>query len=504
MLARRFPFHPPLLLMLAALAGRAIFLPFSQGAYTDGILAIETFRFGLSYWPPLYALAARALFWLPGVDLQMAGRLVSLLAGALTVLPLMALAGRLFGHRAARWAAIVWIVSPLPMRWSLQVMTDPLMILLWAGALAALASAIDLRPPHHLRPAAPDPRAAFSTLLLASLLGALATLTRYQGIFLLAPMLIAAWWLGRGRPAIWFALLPWLVVPAWLGREGLGPLLAHFEQIGERAHGITLYALLAEEFLMRAPYFFGWGIFAFMIYGLLRADWSNSRTRAAGWTALYLTVAVLALQAVFMSFQERYLLPLAPLVCLFAGQGFAVWQGRIAGRSRWFLIPIAAALGHALVFSALVAFWQGQPFHDLEQATRLVSQIPAQSAPRVWTNEFYNPRVDSQAGPPKVVFWLGDQRPVGFLPPEAWNALAPGDVIIYSNWYFPGSHSDFLQFVASQARARNLRLLARHSRRAVPLLPDLMPPDLGVNQHPNAVAFRYQPILFETFVLQAP
>src|SRR5262249_7060362 len=83
----------------------------------------------------------------------------------------------------------------------------------------------------------------------------------------------------------------------------------------------------------------------FFLYGLMRVNWGTVRLRWSGYAALYLTLAILALQAVFSSFQERYLLPLLPLVCLYAGHGLGTWERRMEKRGLRFWVVAGPALG---------------------------------------------------------------------------------------------------------------------------------------------------------------
>lgn len=509
-MARPVKLRDDLIAVAAALAWRGFFLPLANGAYTDGVLALDTFRFGLSYWPPFYAIVARLFAWIPGVGLENAGRLVSFLAGALAVIPIMALTKTLFGRRAARWAAVAWIVSPMPMRWSLQPMTDALMVALWSGSLASVALAVAAwRPDQFIhsegRPIAPDPKAGSRWLLIASLLGTLATLTRYQGIFLLIPIAAVMAWrmLAKKtqdsglRTQDCLSILPWLAVPLWLAREGITPLLTHFRQIEDRATRPIDYWMMVEEFVMRGPYFVTWGLFGFFLYGLFRVNWSTWRLRWAGWIGLALMLAILALQSAFMSYQERYLFPLVPLVCVFAGHGFATWQRRCESNRLRFAAVGGPAIAYALVFAGVVAWSQTQPFEDFKLAAERVAEMPAASIGRVFTNESYNAKVDAEVGPPKAIFWSG--RAVKYLPQSIWSTLQPGDVVIFSNWYAQLPLAQFHDFINAQMQAMPLRLVGDFHSSALPLFPDLVP---RLNQNPMAMNFRYQPQNFETVVLQ--
>jgi 4-amino-4-deoxy-L-arabinose transferase-like glycosyltransferase len=495
---------------LAALAWRAAFLPACDGSYTDGILQVECFRYGLTYWPPLYALMARVTSWIPGFGLEGGGRAASLLAGALVMLPLGAMGRRLFGLRAAFWAMAAWLVAPMALRWSLQVMTDMPMTALWTGALAALVIAVEAFLPELFpdgQGRAPRPRQGLQWLALATLLGVLAALTRYQGVLLAPLTLLAAWRLAPvarargGRPGrLWATQLGWLLVVAWALRHGTAPLANHFAQIHQRAGDqgamfslVQVYLNMFESFLLLSPYFFAYGLFGFMLFGLLRVNWATARLRWLGWMALGLTLAVLALQSVFSSFQERYLLPLLPLACLFAGHGLATWERHCEGRQWRFWGLAGPTLAHALVMGALVGAWQGTPFRDIKQAARFIrDHVSAAAGRRVVTNEFYNDKI----GAVKVNFWSGG-RPVTML---GTTRLVTGDLVLVSSFYAGGPDPYMRLIQTLKANPAIEPMHAPFGCRSIPLFPDLMPEPY--NQNPMAWNLRYAPQSFQTTVFR--
>ncbi|HOE95920.1 MAG TPA: glycosyltransferase family 39 protein [Candidatus Sumerlaeota bacterium] len=510
-------------LTVSALLWRGLFFPVTQGAYTDGILQIDAFRQGLTFWPPLYGLLSRLFVWLPGVGLEGSARIVSWLAGAAVVPVLFAMALRLFGRRAAIYAAVVWLVSPMALRWSVQVMTDMTATALWSAALGALLLAYEQALPE-LFPSpprgAPSPRRTFEWLLIGSLLGTLATLTRYQGILLLPPMALASAHLDRvlrhRNPSgterrTWWGLLPWVAVPLWLLRQGPGPLENHFRQIGERGSQLdffqTLYGvywLQFEEFLRALPVFLTLGITGFLLYGLLRTRWETARLRWFGWLALYLMLAILALQSVFSSFQARYLLPLLPLVCLFAGHGFATLDRHVKRRPVYWAVA-GAALGYSLLMALLVGVWQGSPFLDLKQAALYINaQEDLRADARVYTNELYN--ADIQGA--KLRFWLNDREV--YLEPATAALMQgslrdnppprEGDLLVLSSAYGGGiaPYRSLIENLQQQGMARVRR---RFPHRLIPFLPDIMA-EPGTHQNPLALVLRYRMQVFETTVME--
>jgi len=492
------------------LVWRLLFLPVSQSSYTDGILQVDMFRQGLSYWPPLFALMARALAWLPGVGLEGAGRLVALLAGVLILFPLCAAARRLFGLRAAFWAMAAWLASPMALRWSLQCMTDMPALALWTAALAALILGLEQYLPGLFPQAGPAPEPSARTgnqwLLIASLTAALATLTRYQGILLLPLILVAVWTCARVARSLptraynaWLTLLPWLAVAGWGALQGMRSLAMHRQQIGQRASVVSYWEFF-ESFLLIAPYFVTYGLFGFFLYGLFRTQWSTARLRWTAWACLYLGLAVLVGQSIFQSFQERYLLPLLPLICLFAGHGLAVWERRCERHPLRFWGLAGPTLAWGLLFSALVAVEQGSPFLDLKQAALEVRRLNRPAA-QVFSNETFNPLISTV----KTSFWSG--RSVTLLDSEAVNAgaLKPGDLIVLSS-YNAGGLEAYRELKAQLIQGLPARPIHESfARTALPLLPDIMQesgPKSGTAQSPAAWYFRNRRQYFETALLE--
>ncbi len=117
----RRPWLVPVLLLLINLVLRLLFLDWHYATYTDSVdymTALDTIRGTIIL--PAYPFAIDLLERLTA-DPQLAGRLVSILAGVLCVLPLFGLTELVFGRRAAVIAAGLYTVSPLLLRWSLRV-----------------------------------------------------------------------------------------------------------------------------------------------------------------------------------------------------------------------------------------------------------------------------------------------------------------------------------------------------------------------------------------------
>ena len=215
-----------------------------------------------------------------------------------------------------------------------------------------------------------------------------------------------------------------------------------------------------------------------------------------GWVCLYLTLGILGLQSVFSSYQSRYLLPLVPLVCLFAGHGLAVWERRQEQHPwrLWGLVLPTIIWG--LVFSALVAALQGNPFRDIKDAALFVRGMNLPDSRRVLSNEVYNQ--EQKIGAVKVSYWTGK--------PEVMNLYTTrpmaGDIIVLSNAYPPGGLENYRRMRDELIQRLPARMLHRpFGRFAWPLLPDIMQ-EPGTAQNPLGWYLRYQRQYFETTVLE--
>lgn len=130
-------------LILAALALRLAYLPTELSVTPDGTYYLSIGRAliggnleaGLSdYWPPLYPLLI-GLASLVVHPLELAGRIVSVIAGTLLLLPLYALARSTFGSRTAWIAAGIAAVHPALIVDSVKVLSEATYTFLFLCAL---------------------------------------------------------------------------------------------------------------------------------------------------------------------------------------------------------------------------------------------------------------------------------------------------------------------------------------------------------------------------------
>jgi len=417
-------------------------LPCNEAEYTDGILQLTLFSKGNPYWPPLYSALSVALGSLLG-DLEKGGRVVSAVLGGLAIVPLMLIAHRMAGHRAANFAGLIFIVLPEPMRWGIRVMTDATFLTLFAFSVYLLM------PPNERGWL--DPR----RLALASLCAVLASLTRYQGMILLLPIAYALIQGFYRRQKMWLPLLAqglWLAVPAWMLREGF----AHAQQFSDRSGselGLTkldtllAYWNLAESYIYLFPYSVTFGVFGVFLAGVFSPV--NAQKLPGRWLLgmLILTgMALMAAQAAFGIFEFRYMMPLLVFIVPYTGVGLlrideALHQWRMPALAVFCLVLVPPML---LNMGSLVL--QRETFGDIKAAAQYAGELTAAES-RIFTNEFYNAKMPVV----KASFYAGRKvlpDPVfrrflqySFAPDSDLPTLAPeerlqvGDVILFCTLY---------------------------------------------------------------------
>src|SRR5690606_21790656 len=107
---------------------------------------------------------------------------VSAICSGAAIIPLYFMARRAYGTRAALYTGIFYITAPVAARWGIRLMTDATFSLFFFWACERVCSVADER----------DVRVAKRGVLFAALFATLAALTRYQGLMLVPPVLVAA------------------------------------------------------------------------------------------------------------------------------------------------------------------------------------------------------------------------------------------------------------------------------------------------------------------------
>jgi 4-amino-4-deoxy-L-arabinose transferase-like glycosyltransferase len=141
----------------------------------SGVDQCASDAYDLNVYPILLAAFHRA-----GLDWETAAKIWGVLAGSLTVLPLYGWARRVFDERVALLAGILYAVHPKLIEWSPELMRDPTFWLLFALALYCAWRAVTEVLP-----------AWFAAAGVATFL---AIHTRFEGWFLLWPLLLWSLW----------------------------------------------------------------------------------------------------------------------------------------------------------------------------------------------------------------------------------------------------------------------------------------------------------------------
>jgi 4-amino-4-deoxy-L-arabinose transferase-like glycosyltransferase len=301
---------------------------------------------------PLYPLAIALVEPLAG-DWELAGRLVSAVAGALLVIVAWALTRSLLGEDVARLAAILVAVHPALVRAGTAVMPEALYALALACGIWAGRRGLTAGPP--------------AWLPVAGALFGLAYLARPEGVayllgLLAAVALVTAGDLGRARAlAAWGggALAAWLLVAApylvyLRGSQGRWTLS------GKLAHNLAL-----EQGTAGAPSSWPWRLLenAYLFekyalpellpaaFALLVLPGVIARARRPGWLGrdgVLLAACLPPFAALAFHIESRFFFPVLPFLLPFAAAG-AIWvAGALVAERYRPRLALALTLGVAL------------------------------------------------------------------------------------------------------------------------------------------------------------
>lgn len=394
--------------MIVSLLLKLTVININGGEYTDGILQLLVFKIDSGLYPPLYG-ALSYLVSLFGTDLETAGKIVSISASVLTLVPLFYMAKFLAGSTSAKFSLILFSVCALQWRWSLRVMTDSLYLFFSTLALYCIIRTVAA----YLDSRKTSERESQMGLIVISdrffacgiIVSALSVLTRYQGI-VFAPLIaitgilliIMRWRVSRGLkisvvpPWSSFALLSWITVPIWMWYHGF----VHQGQFSERAVQTNQGMMLAwwntfESFVLISPYYFGYPIMVLAIAALLNklGQIEPGRKKAFIWCWLIPSLLLLVLHSIFGSFQYRYMLPILPLGCIVAGIGATNLEDYFRLREKAWVFRMAFMGGIIyLAFQSLsVVYLQSETFADQKIVAKKLKEYPKEVP--VYANELY-------------------------------------------------------------------------------------------------------------------
>jgi 4-amino-4-deoxy-L-arabinose transferase-like glycosyltransferase len=358
-------------------------------------LAAGDFQAGLSvYWPPLYPLLV-GLSSLIFPDAEFAGRLVSVLAGALLVIPCYSLMRRWHGERAANVGVGLVALHPLLIYYSTVLLTESTYTLLFTcGVLAGWSALSSGRSRAFLLAGATfgacyllKPEAAgFLLLLLVPTLGrrlfdkssSFKIAARNALLLCAGFMLLAAPYIFylRERTGTW-TLSGKVAAHLWQGSRLAGGELA--PTIAPLVPDMTTAIVQLTKALRFEHEIFNFifpPTFVLLVgLGLFRKRWTGSRARRE----LYLfsfVAATLAGYSVTLP-NIRFIVPLLPLLLCWLANGvveFAEWTSDTLARARGasrlmpfvkkIVVPLVVALLLASLLPLSVYLWRGDKWSD--------------------------------------------------------------------------------------------------------------------------------------------
>lgn len=384
----------------------AVFYLERAKALAGGDLEFALSRLGLNPYPWLLAGLYRL-----GLDWELAGTTLSLSAASLAVVPLWALTCRLFNPTVATVTALLYAVHPELIEWSPEIIRDPLFWLLFTSTLY-----LGHRACETLR---------WSDFLATGAALSLAILTRFEGWFLLAPLVGWAVLVTRRQPqsgprialgsVACLAVLPLLIVAINLtalrgharwewGRLDHVALAAHW--ISDWYEGNSRTSHIAGQLPAtdsgreideaRGPV---------ASWSLRSAVWGYGHTLRRSFRHLYFFAAIVGF---LLAWRRRLGRDEVPLWILAALQLVAVWiyfwqQREINAR---YMLPVLlvalpyAALTYVAIFDALAARWARLDRRSVRGAMTLALMlvVAAPGLSEAWSRPFEGRYVKAHLG----------------------------------------------------------------------------------------------------------
>jgi hypothetical protein len=330
-------------------------LAFGTGDLNPHNFLYPTLYFYLLFgWMGAYFVAARAvgvvgslaeferLYFVDPTSIYLAGRALSVVAGAATIVAVYVLGRRLFGRRAGLAAALFLAVAPLHVRDSHYVKHDVVATL--AIACASIATLSLLSPPMRGVPA--------RKLLWAALTAGMACAIHYYAVFVVLPLALAIWWSAPTRrdavkdialacviaAGTFFTLSPFILgepLTAWRDITANRQIVMDRAMAGHRGLLPTAPAYLAMLWRDAA----GTPAIILAAFGAIGLAVQSRRT-AAVFLAFPMVYFLFVSNTVAAS---RYLNPLLPFVVVLAGGAVELFSRR----TRWAL-AVTAALAAAV------------------------------------------------------------------------------------------------------------------------------------------------------------
>lgn len=449
-----------------ALILRLLFLNWNSAEYTDSIFFMTMFaKVRSSAWPPLYPALIQA-FNLLFRDLELSGKLISIIAGAMTVLPIFYLGRKIYDEQTGLYAALLFSVTPVALRWNIRVMTDSMFVFLFLLSLWYLLEFYS----NYDR----------NKLILSTFISGLAIATKYQGLVLL-PLLVVAF-LIYIRKNGWRKVFPvlggwvsWLIVIFWLYHQGCEQW-SHYQKSMQTTPG---YAPLicAETYLTILPYILTYPVFIFTCYGLFKSKNQKLFLAISG----YLIVALLIAHSFYYSFQTRYWLSIIPILLILAAYGIT----SLKEKSRRIVLTICILC--SLIFSLAVLYFQRDTYGDLKRSALYIRDHLRGKT--IFSDETI--KTSFWAEVPIKMFDLENIKPDSYVVLHS----------LYTQVYYPQAYPNLAREIKTFMKDYKLKKIYETKSEIVPLLPDIMSSPPFTN-HPGWASARYQRQYFHSVIFR--
>ena len=348
---------------------RLLLLNWNAAEYTDGIYYMTQDILQGKY-PPLYPALIHLLNFIFN-DLEFTGKLISMLAGALSIFPIYQIGKQVYNPKTGLYAVLLYSVSPMMLRWSIRVMSDATFGLFF---ILSIWFAVRLWRSQKKQ-----------DLIWCTFTAGLCALTRANGVLLL-PLLVFLYVLYLRKNSlkqlvlspVWAGALPWFLLLAWLLLGGTSfSNYSSYAFIGRGEGLIPSVFFFAENFTFHFESLV-WEVTAlivlfacFGIYQSLHLPENNTGTRYF-WLGLcvYTFVAWFGGMSVYSAWQHlaaRHFYAIVPLILLLSGYGiYSI--GYHLGRRRLFLASLVGCILFSLVFSAASLYYQRDSLGDVKRA----------------------------------------------------------------------------------------------------------------------------------------
>jgi 4-amino-4-deoxy-L-arabinose transferase-like glycosyltransferase len=474
----------PVLFLLALLL-RLSLLNFNAAEYSDAIHYM-TFSFDKAHYnpqPPLYPIFI-AIFRYFFSDPELGGKLISIVAGSLTVFPIFYMGSLLFNRTVSALSVILYLFSPFVMKYDIRVMTEALFTFLFILTTYGLLKYLTLREAR--------------SLSLATFASGLCVLTRWHGLVFI-PLLGLGYWQyfrhdnRKQHPKtdfffLAFSFLPWLFFVLWFISSG-------FTQPGMFDPPRSWKDLLTgwmniETYAMMFPYFLTYPIFITGLYGFIKAT-ENRQSVYNRYLALslYFLGTWFIIHAFWRAWSLRFFLPLLPLWILSAAYGlYILYTSAVADNQKsrvryiltllWILICIL----YPAVFTGISLYLQKDTFGDFKRTAQLIRETPSLKDQTILSDD-----VD------KTAFW-------------AQTKILPYDRTIVQVGHYVVLHS-FYSNIPSELQFLNSRYVVTEiyqtTAQVVPLTEDILRSlSLILADKPIWTLLRYEPQPFQSVILK--